>query len=155
MLILGDDERSISRNIASINILFHDVINLLHYKKWADKWKYFYVYQNAFGEAILAKIRKLEKTMIRYLLYSNHSWFSLLFVRCHNKILAKNQQVKSKIKTELTITILTFAGNFLLQEWVHINHFIRGKFKNNIKQLKGKILESMTPGEFYLVKKFH
>ena len=108
-----------------------------------------------YGEAILAKIRKLEKTMIRYLSYSNHSWFSLLFVRCHNKILAKNQQVKSKIKTELTITILTFAGNFLWQEWVHINHFIRGKFKNNIKQLKGKILESMTPGKFYLVKKFH
>ena len=38
------DGRSISRNIASLNILVHDVINLLYYEHWTDKRKYFYVY---------------------------------------------------------------------------------------------------------------
>ena len=40
-----------------------------------------------YGEAILAKIRKLEKTVIKYSSYTNHLRFSL---RCHhNKILPK------------------------------------------------------------------
>ena len=35
---------SISRNVAYLNTLVHDVINLLHYEHWTDKQKYFYVY---------------------------------------------------------------------------------------------------------------
>ena len=34
-----------------------------------------------YGETILAKIRKLEKTMIKYSAYTNHLLFSL---RCHH-----------------------------------------------------------------------
>ena len=34
-----DDERSISRNVASSNILVYDVMNLLCYEHWKDKWK--------------------------------------------------------------------------------------------------------------------
>ena len=34
-----------------------------------------------YGETILAKIRKLEKTMIKYSSYTNHLQFSL---RCHH-----------------------------------------------------------------------
>ena len=50
-----------------------------------------------YGETILAKIRKLEKTMIKYSSYTNHIRFSL---RCHlNKILPKNLQLKSRVKT--------------------------------------------------------
>ena len=50
------------------------------------------------GETIPAKIRKLEKTMITYLSYTDHLRFSL---RCHhNKILPKDLQLKSRIKTE-------------------------------------------------------
>ena len=33
-----DDGRSISRNVALLNILAHDVINLLYYEHWTDKW---------------------------------------------------------------------------------------------------------------------
>ena len=45
-----------------------------------------------YGETILAKIRKLEKTMIKYSSYTNHLQFSL---RCHhNKILPKDLQLK-------------------------------------------------------------
>ena len=41
-----------------------------------------------YGETILAKIRKLEKTIIKYSSYTNHLRFSL---RCHhNKILLKD-----------------------------------------------------------------
>ena len=39
-----DDGRSISWNLAYLNILVHDVINLLYYEYWTDKQKYFYVY---------------------------------------------------------------------------------------------------------------
>ena len=43
----------------------------------------------------------------------------------------------------------------LLQEQIHINHVIHDRLKNIIKQLKGKILESITPEEFDLVEKIH
>ena len=43
----------------------------------------------------------------------------------------------------------------MLQEGIHINHFIRDLIKNSIEQLKGKILESITPEEFDLVEKIH
>ena len=33
---------AISRNIAHLNILIHDVINSLYYEYWTDKQKYFY-----------------------------------------------------------------------------------------------------------------
>ena len=51
-----------------------------------------------YGETILAKIRKLEKTMIKYSSYTNHLRFSLC---CHHsKILRKDLQLKSRIMTE-------------------------------------------------------
>ena len=37
-----DDGRSISRNVANLNILVHDMINLLYYEYWTDKQKYLY-----------------------------------------------------------------------------------------------------------------
>ena len=43
----------------------------------------------------------------------------------------------------------------LLQEQIHINHVICDRYKNSIKQVKGKILESITPEEFHLVEKIH
>ena len=51
-----------------------------------------------YAEAILAKIRKLEKIMIKYSSYADHLRFSL---RCdHNKILPKDLQLKKRIKTK-------------------------------------------------------
>ena len=43
--MLTDDGRSISQNVAHLNILVHDLINLLHYEYWTDKQKYFYIGQ--------------------------------------------------------------------------------------------------------------
>ena len=60
-----------------------------------------------YGEIILAKIRKLEKTMIKYSSYTNYLRFSL---RCHHsKILPKELQLKSRIKTERRKIILLSA----------------------------------------------
>ena len=57
-----------------------------------------------YGETILAKIRKLEKTMIKYSSYTNHLRSPL---QCHgNKILPKDLQLKSRIKTERSKIIL-------------------------------------------------
>ena len=106
-----------------------------------------------YGETILDKIRKLEKTMMKYSSYTNHLRFS---IRCHqNKILPKDLQLKSRIKTERSKIILQRAGKLLLQERIHINYVIRDTLKNRIEQLKGKILEYITPGEFHLVEKIH
>ena len=106
-----------------------------------------------YGETILAKIRKLEKTMIKYSSYTNHLRFSL---RCHhNKILPKDLQLKSRIKTEQSRIILQHSGKLLLQERIHINHVTGDRLKNSMEQLKGKILESITPKEFHLVEKIH
>ena len=106
-----------------------------------------------YGETILAKIRKLEKTMIKYSSYTNHLRFSL---RCHhNKILPKDLQLQSRIKTERSKIILQRAGKLLLQERIHINHVIRDRLKNSIGQSKGKILKSITPEEYHLVEKIH
>ena len=79
-----------------------------------------------YGEAILAKMQKLEKTMIKYSSYTNHLRFSLC--SHHNKILPNDVQPKSRIKTKQSKTIL---------------------------QLKGKILESKAHEEFHLVEKTH
>ena len=57
--------------------------------------------------------------------------------------------------TEQSKIILQRAGKLLLQELIHISHVIRHQLKNSIKQLKGKILESITPEEFHLVEKIH
>ena len=80
-------------------------------------------------KAILAKIRKLEKTMNKYPTYTNHLRFSL---RCHhNKILPKELQLKSRIKTERSKILLQY-NNLLLQEQIHISHAIRYRLKNSI-----------------------
>ena len=43
----------------------------------------------------------------------------------------------------------------MLKEEIHINHVMRDRFKNSIEQLRGKILEPITPEEFCLVEKIH
>ena len=65
----------------------------------------------------------------------------------------KDLKLKSRIKTKQSRIILQHAGKLSLQEWIHINHVIRDRPKNSIEQLKGKILESITPEAFHLVEK--
>ena len=69
-------------------------------------------------------------------------------------MLLKDLQLDSRIKTERSRIILQLAGKLLLQKRIHINHVIRDRL-NSIEQLKGKILESVAPGEFHLVEKIH
>ena len=81
----------------------------------------------------------------KYSSYTNHLRFSL---RCHhNKILPKDLQLKRRTKTKIIF--------LLLQERIHINHAIRDRLKKIIEQLKGKILESITPEDFHVVEKIH
>ena len=69
--------------------------------------------------------------MIKYSSDTNHLRFSL---PCHhNKILLKDLQLKSRIKTKRSKIILQRTGKLLLQEWIHINDVIRDRLKNNIK----------------------
>ena len=42
-IIASNDGRSLSRNIALLNILVHNLIIVLYDEHWTDKWKYFYV----------------------------------------------------------------------------------------------------------------
>ena len=42
-----------------------------------------------------------------------------------------------------------------MQERIHISHVIRDRLKNSIEQLKGKILEPITPENFHTVEKIH
>ena len=65
--IMSDDGRSISRNAAHLNILVHDVINILYYEYRTDKQKYFYVYRNVWNSSELLIIPR------EILFYS--SWF--------------------------------------------------------------------------------
>ena len=41
---LSISRNRISRNVAHLNVLVHDVINLLYYEYWTDKQKRFYVH---------------------------------------------------------------------------------------------------------------
>ena len=107
--------------------------------------KYIFTYiKTHYGETILSKIRKLEKTMVRYSSYANDLRFSLGYH--HRKILPKDLQLKSRIKAEWSKIHLQRAGKLLLQEWIHINHFICDRFKNRIKQLKLRFRISNTWG---------
>ena len=104
-----------------------------------------------YGEAILANIGKLEKTINKYLSYINHLQFS---VCCHHsKILLKDLQLKSRNKTERSKTVLQCSGKLFLQERIHFNQVILDMLKISIEQLKGKIFKSITPEEFHFVEK--
>ena len=46
MTMVYDDGGSISRNVVYLDILVHDVINLLYYEYWIDKQKYLHVFKS-------------------------------------------------------------------------------------------------------------
>ena len=57
-----------------------------------------------YGEATLANMQKLEKTMIKLLSYNNHLRF---FLHCHhNKILQKDLQLRGRFNTKKSKLIL-------------------------------------------------
>ena len=100
-----------------------------------------------YGETILAKIRKLEKTMINYSTYTNHLRFSL---HCHhNKILPKDLELKSRIKTERSNFYSALVNCCCRSGYISIMLYVIGS------TTAGKILESITPKKFHLVEKIH
>ena len=99
------------------------------------------------------KFSSVHQCTFKYSFYTNHLRLSLC---CHyNKIVPKGLQLKSRINIERRKKMLQRAGKLLLQELIHINHIICVRLKNSIKQLKGKSLESITPGESHLVGKIY
>ena len=79
--------------------------------------------QRNYGETVLAKIRKLDKTMIKHSSYTNYLRLSL---HCHHsKIVPQDLRLKSRIKTERSKINLQRAVKLLLQERIHINDVIR------------------------------
>ena len=74
-----------------------------------------------YGETILAKIRKLEKTKIKYSSYTNHLRFSL---RCHhNKILPKDLQLKSKPDDGRSISRNVASLNILVHDVINLLYY--------------------------------
>ena len=55
-LVFGNVVRCL---LASFNIL-HDVIKLLYYKHWTDKWKYFYIFLHCNFEKVILSILNLH-----------------------------------------------------------------------------------------------
>ena len=106
-----------------------------------------------YGEAILLKIQKPEKTTIKYLSYTNHLRFFLPYHQ--NKIIPKDLQIKRRIKIKRNKSILHRASRLLWHYQIHINYVIRDRLRNSIQQQKGKTLESITAEEFHLVENIH
>ena len=88
------------------------------------------------GGAIPAKIRKIKTTMIKYLSHTKHVQFSL---HCNHINILPDLCLKSRIKSKRSKTILKYAAKLLLQERIHINHAIRDKLKNSIRQFKHQL----------------
>lgn len=76
------------------------------------KQNIFQVIKLQYGESILADVRRLERTNLKYGNYTNHLRFCL---RClHNNTLPKDLQLKCKVKTSRSREILRKAGKLLL-----------------------------------------
>ena len=141
------DGRSISQNVASVNILGHDLISLLYYEHWTEKWKYFYVYQNALWWNHSSED---TETMIKYSCYTNHLQSS---IRCHrNKILPKDLKL-SRITTERSNTILqsspddgrsisrnVASSNILVYDLMNLLHDVCRMFVNSLQKSRETLL---------------
>ena len=80
----------------------------------------FHLIKLQYGADILANVRHLERTEVKYGNYTNHLRFSL---RClHNHLLPNDLQLKCKVKTTRAKDIIRKAGKLLLQERIHLNH---------------------------------
>ena len=62
--MLPDDGRIISQNVASLNLLVPEVINLLYYEHWTGKRKYFYVKDTLFETEIWRQTVENEQIYI-------------------------------------------------------------------------------------------
>ena len=136
-IIGSDDGRSISQNVAHLNIIVHDMINLLYYEYWTDKQKYLYVY-------LAANIFKLNQyySFCKNLLFdiswvNSCFWCSLLYllstlVHMKNPFYYKNKAVlkimqKSKAWAKILFKIIFFFEfrlvYIILKHCCHKNHF--------------------------------
>ena len=103
--------------------------------------KIFTYIKTNYVEAILAKIRKLQKTMIKYSSHSNSLQF---FFYQHSNIPPRDLQLKIRNNTERSKIILQRTGKLLLQRRIHINRVTHDSLKNSIQQLASQRLESIN-----------
>ena len=90
---LGDDGRSISQNVAHLNIVVHDVINLLYYEYWTDKQIWNGRTENA------SKHRKMvafERNCSWKWLQGCFSHFLLLWLWCQRFLGSSEDRYRSK-----------------------------------------------------------
>ena len=130
------------KHATSLDILVHDAINLLYYKDWIDKWKHVHVCQNTLWWRFYKKS------------YTNNLKFSLHY-HYFAIITTERRQLKSRIKTERSKPFTNVQVNCWHERKIHINDVICDRLKNRMKQLKDKVLVSITSMVFHLVERIH
>lgn len=113
----------------------------------------FHLVKLQYGESMLADVRRLERTSLKYGNYTNHLRFSL---RClHTNLLPKDLQLKCKVNTTRSREILHKAGKLLLQERIHMNHMKRDRLKREVECLRSNLKEKLKPDEFDAISIIH
>ena len=106
-----------------------------------------------YGESMLADVRLLERTKLKYGNYTNHLRFSL---RClHANLLPNDLQLKCKVNTSRSREILHKAGKFLLQERIHLNHVTRDGLKQKVEELSSKLTQKLSTEEYDKISSIH
>ena len=163
----------ISRNVAYLNILVHDMINLLYYEYWTDKQKYFYIFTMLssffeFSKLILWNVKSvlqfhlqrqkhiyLTTTWVKLLTYLNYMFFFIFLFFWIICICYINTNLSFKL---LVLTFLYYMHirklkkickeHIILSSFIQQvnNHIVSRKWfiKTVVKHFKSGALQTIT-----------